>query len=435
MEDGSAAYASFDFDCNPKPTVRRVDFKKLIFIKTSFVIAVFFFLIVDAQKGVAQSDQGYRILPAPDAWYNSVDGVRVGVRLRGEMPGTFGDGPHRINAGIWLGTNFPDHPVSYYFSLTEPIPSLSDFGSEANINIETSYRTGFQSHGFTLNKRWQTGFDELNYTELGIGMSAEHRFENNYLLYSQLWQDEWLYPVSAKLFRSNQNRAGRYTLSLSAQANFIGDHPDFFRTEMALHQRIPISEYVIFSGRLYTGFASEETAPEYLFSHSMNSARRWMDSGLTRARGTIPPAWMESGNIQIAGGANLRGYLYQDIEVLNSEEVPLYSSLSAVNMELDYPNPLDRAMNNIPIVGEFIDLRSYLFFDSGTSAGLTSIEESRLLADAGPGFLFSINIPDYLGKSRGLMIRYDLPLWISHPGSENHFKFRNVIGIGAIISL
>lgn len=407
--------------------------------KIGSITAASIFLIITAisHKAVAQSGQsrGYQILPAPDVWYNSVDGVRVGIRFRGETPGTFGDGRHRVNAGVWLGTKFPDHPVSYYFSLTEPIPRLSDFGSEANIQAETSYRTGFQSHGVTFNKRWQTGFNEMNYTELGIGISAEQRFEHDYLLYPQLWQDEWLYPVSATLLRTRANKAGRYLFSWTAHANFAGSHPDFFRTEVAFQQRVPISESFIFSGRIYTGLATDETAPEYLFSHSMNSVRRWVDHGLTRARGTIPPAWMRSGNIQITGGANLRGYLYQDIQVLNRDRTPLYTSLSSVNMELDYPNPLGHTLKNIPMVGEFIDFRSYLFFDSGTSAGLTSIEESRILADAGPGFLFSINIPDYLGKSRGLMIRYDLPVWISHPGSENHFEFRNVIGIGAIISL
>ncbi|MDZ7680297.1 MAG: hypothetical protein U5J63_00970 [Fodinibius sp.] len=84
---------------------------------------------------------------------------------------------------------------------------------------------------------------------------------------------------------------------------------------------------------------------------------------------------------------------------------------------------------------DLVDLRSYLFFDSGTSLGLTSVEEKRTLADAGLGFLFSIDVPDYLGKSRGIAIRYDIPLWLSHPGSEKSFRFRNVIGIGAIISL
>lgn len=388
-----------------------------------------------ARPGFAQSGRGYEILPAPDAWYNSVDGLRVGVRVIGQTPGSFKNGPHRINAGLWLGTNFPDHPVSYYFSLTEPIPSLSDFGSEASVSAQTLYRTGFQSHGLRFNKRWQTGFDELNYTKLSVGISAEHRFANNYLLYPQLWQNDWLFPVSASLMRTNKNGAGRYVFSVSADANFAGSYDRFFRTEVAYNQRILLPHSFSIFGRLYTGIATKNTAPEYLFSHSFNSARGWMQKGLTRARGTIPPSWMRSGNIQVTGGANLRGYLHQDTEVLNNGSAPLYNSLSALNLELNYPNPLDKAMDNIPIVGNFIDLRSYLFLDAGSSLGLTETEESRLLADAGPGFLLGLNIPDFLGNSRGLMIRYDLPVWLSHPGTEPHFKFRNVIGIGAIISL
>src|SRR5699024_8592403 len=142
--------------------VGRVDFKTLTAAALGFILAASF-SIVHSDKAAAQSNPGYQISPAPDIWYNSVDGMRVGLRLRGEVPGTFGDGPHRINAGVWLGTRFPDHPVSYFFSVTEPIPGLSDFGSEASINIETLYRTGFQSHGFTFNKRWQAGFEETNY--------------------------------------------------------------------------------------------------------------------------------------------------------------------------------------------------------------------------------------------------------------------------------
>ncbi|MCW9706330.1 hypothetical protein [Fodinibius salsisoli] len=411
-----------------------MDFRALKKIKIGFILAILLFA-GNIPKSIAQFGDSYELTPAPDLWYNSVDGIRIGVRLKGSTPDSFGDGPHRLNTGVWLGTKFPEHPVSYYFSFTEPIPSLSDFGSEANISLESSFRTGFQFHGLTFSKRWQPGFDELNFTELSVGARAEHRFDEDYLLYNQLWQDDWLYPVSAELLSTNTNGAGRYAILVSADANIAGSYPGFFRAEIAFNQNIPLSDYFKLSGRLYTGFATDKTAPEYLFSHSFNSARGWMDHGLTRARGTISPTLMESGSIQITGGPGLRGYLHQDTEVLNSGLAPLYTSLSAVNVELDYPNPLDRAFKNVPIVGKFTSLRSYIFFDGGTSLGVTDIEEPRLLTDAGPGFMLSVNIPDYLGKSRGLMLRYDLPLWLSHPGEEDHFKFRHVIGIGAIISL
>jgi len=391
-------------------------------------------LAVNPVKGQAQS-KSYQLLPAPDIWYNSVDGVRIGARIIGQVPGTFGDGPHRLNAGLWLGTKFPTHPVSYYFSFTEPIPSISDFQSEANIKLQSSYRTGFQDHGVSFNKRWQTGFDEKNYKELSVGFRAEHRFDDHYLLYDQMWQNKWLYLANLNFKLTDESSLGRYVISYSADANLGGNHPGFIRTEISFEQKIPLSASFSFSGRLYTGVASKNTAPEYLFSHSLSSARSWMNRGLTRARGTIPPSWMEGGNIQITGSAGLRGYLHQDIGALNNGGLPLYTSISAANIEFNYLNPIDHAINNVSIMGDFVSLKSYLFFDAGTSLGLTKFEEHRSLYDAGPGFLFSINIPDYLGKPRGLMIRYDLPLWLSNPGNEKSFKFRNVIGISAVISL
>ena len=400
------------------------------------IAAITFLIVVSPLRGIGQDDtKSYELLPAPDVWYSSVDGVRVGGRLLGQVPGTFGDGPHRLNLGVWVGTKFPANPVSYYLQYTEPIPGISDFGSEGNISLETSYRTGFQQHGISFNKRWQTGFDEQNYKELSVGFRAEHRFDDDYLLYRQLWQNQWLYLAIASVDITNQNSLGRYYLSFSSAANVAGTQQNFIRGDVAFQQEVKLTDAFKIHSRIYTGMATGQTAPEYLFSHSLKSARLWMDKGLTRARGTIPPNWIGIGNIQITGGAGLRGYTKQDIRALNRGQLPLYTSLSAVNLEVDYPNPIDQAVSNIPVLGGFIDLRSYLFFDGGTSLGITDFEENRTLADAGLGFLFSINIPDYLGKSRGLAIRYDLPFWLSHPGAEKSFAFRNVIGIGAIISL
>jgi len=401
----------------------------LSFIFVALAAIIFF----APQQSTAQSS--YELLPAPDVWYNSVDGVRVGARLRGQQAGTFGDGPHRLNAGVWLGTNFPEDPVSYYVSFTEPIRSISDFGSEASIQLESLFRTGFQQHGVSFNKRWQTGFDEQNYKELSVGFRAEHRFDDDYLLYTQLWQDEWLYVTHVNFLMTDTHAPGRYWIRASADANLGGTYSQFIRGNISLRQEVKLSDSFTLYGRLYSGFASDQTAPEYLFSRSLKSPRGWMDKGLTRARGTIPPSWIESGVIQIAGGSNLRGYLEQDINALNNGGAALFTSISSLNVELDYPNPIDKAVSNIPVLGGLVGLRSYAFFDAGTSLGLTKFEEQRTLADAGLGFQFSLNIPDYLGKPRGLMIRYDITLWLSHSGNENPFRYRSVVGIGAVISL
>ncbi|NGP89103.1 hypothetical protein [Fodinibius halophilus] len=386
-----------------------------------------------SQKAVAQSS--YELLPAPDLWYNSVDGIRIGGRLRGQQAGTFGDGPHRLNLGFWVGTKFPENPVSYYISFTEPINAISDFGSEANIQIESLFRTGFQQHGFAFNKRWQNGFNEENYKELAVGFRTEHRFDKDYLLYSQLWQTNWLYLTTFDFTMTADNSPGRYVLSFNADANMGGKYDSFLRGGVSFQQKVELSPSFTLYSKLYSGFATEQTAPEYLFMPGLKTARRWMDKGLTRARGTMPPSWLESGVVQVTGAGNIRGYLQQNVDQLNNGAAPLLTSFSTLNLELDYPNPLDKAIDDIPVVGSFLDLRSYVFFDSGTSLGVTDLEEDRLLSDAGLGFMFTLNIPDYLGKPRGLMIRYDIPFWVSHPVNEESFKFRSVLGIGAVISL
>jgi len=397
------------------------------------LIAGFFLLSLPGQSW--GQERSYEILPAPDLWYNSVDGLRVGIRVLGQTPGSFGDGPHRLNAGLWVGTKFPDYPVSYHLKFTEPVNSLSEFGSEANINLQSAFRTGFQHHGLSFNKRWQNGFDERNYTELSVGYRAEDRFDNTYLLYQQLWQEQWLHIIHASVDLTNTNRAGRYILNIYSDANIAGPADSFLRGTLQFQQEVILSSALTLHGRLFSGFATDKTTPEYLFARSFDSPRSWMERGLTRARGTIPPNWIESGNIQVTGGAGLRGYTYQDTQSLNQGGVPLFTSLSAINLEMDYPNPIGKALNKIPVLGGFVNLRSYLFYDGGSSLGLTAVEETDFLSDAGLGFEFSINIPDYLGKPRGLAIRYDLPLWLSHPGTENPIKFRNVVGLGAVFSL
>ncbi len=397
--------------------------------------AVLLFLFAPLLLFAQQKEQNYELLPAPDLWYNDVDGIRLGLRIKGQKPGTFGDGPHRLDFGVWLGTWLPQYPVSYYLSFTEPIPSISDFGSEGNIQLFSSIRTGFHRHGLAFNKRWQTGFNENNFKELSLSLRSEDRFKDAYLLYPRLWIDEWLYISAMDILYQKENGPGLLQAGSFTNINLGGPLPVFVQSKAEIQQLIALNDNFAIRGRLFAGIASEDTPPQYLFSNSFLPAIGWMGNGLTRAKGTIPTSWMDEGLFQVSGGANLRGYLERDFNLLNNGITPLYTSLGALNIEFDYPNPLDKAIKKIPVIGNILDLRSYLFIDTGTSLGLTSLEYEPVLADAGLGFMFSLNIPDYLGKSRGIRIRYDIPLWLSRPGADPHFKYRNIIGIGAVIPL
>lgn len=142
------------------------------------------------------------------------------------------------------------------------------------------------------------------------------------------------------------------------------------------------------------------------------------------------------------GGANLRGYTFQDFESLSTTNRPLnFDRVASLNAEFVFPNPINELLVG-SIVEDFVSFRSYLFGDIGqfyrdNYLQTPDIQSDVLQAnsDAGIGFQFSINIPNYLGMDRGFALRYEIPFWLSHPENDDKFKFRNLIGIGAVISL
>lgn len=394
-------------------------------------------LLIPAQSE-AQT-RSYEILPSPDIWYNSVDGIKLGVRLRGQVPGTFEDGPHRLDTSVWFNVWLPDLPVSYRLSYIEPISAWSDYGSEANIELVSSVNTGYQTHGVGFNKRWQTGFDERRFTEVSIYNTFEKSFDDEYRAFPLLWSDRNKILSSATVEYQNDNPLGWYNVTASGSVQYLDQ--TFGEATLTATQLIPFNSYWGLKFRGFMGVASSSSYNEYLYSRSNGQAIDRLDSRLARAKGTIPQPWIESGNIQISGGPNLRGYTSQDVSgflpcVNCFEPRPiLYSSFASVNAEFDYLNPVALIFQKIPYLSEFLSFRSYLFFDAGKSLGFRDSENSEIFADAGAGFSLSLNIPDYLGKPRGFVLRYELPFWLSDPGmDENEFQLRHLFAIGAVIS-
>jgi len=398
-------------------------------------------VIIGINRSYGQSSSkkgiGYKIVPQPDLWYNSVDGVRFGVRLKGEVPGTFGDGPHRLNLGIWGGSKFPNDPVSYYMTFTEPIKSLSNFGSEANVQFKSSIRTGYDDHGISFQKRWQIGFDNANYRNIRFSLSAQKLVNTRYRLFPFLWSRDWLTLATVTFQTNNKNGLGKYRYELMFKTGLPVKTDFFEHFTGSFEQSIKIGSGFVFHGRFFTGISSEKVPLQMEFNRSLASPIDWLDNGFSRARGTIPPVWLKEGWLQIAGGPSLRGYTKQDMAEFFAKRKDLNPNFSSLNLEMDYPNPLDKALKKIPVLGDLVSMRSYLFMDSGSALQFSNnplIE--KVEADAGPGFAASISIPDNKGHMRSVVLRYDVPLWLSHPGADNNpFAFRNIVGISTIINL
>ena len=431
----------------------------------SFLICLLLSLFILTNQGKGQS-AGYELIPKPDIWYNDVDGIRLGLLLEGQVPGTFGDGPHRLDAGVWLGLWFPDLPVSYYVSFTEPITPWSEFNSEANIQLISSVRTGYHNHGIGFNKRWQQGFDERRYVEFSNYNSWQKRFNREYTAFPALWSERDKFLTSFSLDVQNDNPLGWY--HLSANTSFQLHEERYTVLNVTARQQIEFNDYWGVRLRAFAGLASSGADPEYLFSRSMMPAIGTMNNGFTRAKGTIPQVWMESGNVHPGGGANLRGYTHADVQAMlpgscedctESEAAlaarsgpQLYNSFAAVNVEFDFWNPLSKMLKEMAYTSEFLLFRSYLFLDAGRSLSSSEFqwtqlsdegepieryvnESTDLISNAGAGISLSINIPDNYGKPRGFILRYEIPFWLSDPADGNEsFDFRSLFGFGAVIS-
>tara|TARA_R110000868_G_scaffold304437_26_gene565469 strand:+ start:2116 stop:3369 length:1254 start_codon:yes stop_codon:yes gene_type:complete len=413
-------------------------------------------------SSITAQDEPYSFTFAPDLWYNDVDGIRTGIRVLGEVEGTFKDGPHRLDAGLWLGAWFPDNPVSYYVSFIEPIKAISDYGNEGSVQVISSIRTGYSQHKLQFNKRWQPEFDEYNYREISISFSRERLLDSEYRPFPILWQKQWKSLIGLNALWSANPDIGQFLAKVNINHNISKEIASFSVGTIELLQRIDLNKAFKLRLRAFAGFGTEDTAPEYLFLSSMNSPITWLNNGVSRAKGTIPTSFLEAGSFQVGGGANLRGYLNREINLLNTVNnpnaqfiFPLYKSMVAFNSELEFPNLINDKLKNISIIGDLMELRTYLFVDIGKGDDYTLVQdpdatalpdiipslvtgvdqEPQILADAGFGLHLSFNIPDYLGKDRGLFIRYDIPFWLSDvSGSESNFAFRQLIGLGAIFS-
>lgn len=394
-------------------------------------------------KHANAQDEGYHFIPAPDVWYNDVDGVRFGVRLLGEMKGSFKDGPHRLNAGIWLGSKRPDLPISYYFSFTEPLPFISSFGEEGSLQLVSSVRAGYSQHQLWLNKRWQKGFNERRYQEISVFVSQEKMIESEYRLPFHSWSADWKTLTGLRFQTHVFTPLGELETQFNFLHNINEEAGEYSVGNIQLRHTAPLGKGFELNLRGFGGLMSNNAAPEYKYGLAHRPPIEWLNNGLSRAKGTIPEHFFEEGFTHITGGMNLRGYA-------NSMAFPFTKAMS-FNTEFVFYNPINALIKN-SIIGDFAQLKSYVFHDVGVysaeNAYIFDFPEdiNEVSADAGIGFQFSINIPDFLGKDRGFAIRYDMPFWLSdpdgltagnvQPGSESpSFKFRGILGIGAVISL
>jgi hypothetical protein len=390
-------------------------------------------LLITGSELLAQGK--YQFSPGPDLWYNSIDGIRIGVRLRGQMAGSLGDGPHRLDTGVWVGSKWPDKPISYYASLTEPIPSWSSFGSEASLEGFSSVREGFYSHGITFRKRWQNGFNEKEHIRIQAIAETNKRYDLRYVELEDLWDTDALY-LFEPLFEVNREYDLLGPLSHGLTATIAGqgavNKAPFSQIEFEQQGKIPIYNDFKLGHRIFFGASSSNVPVQYQYRLSMGRAIEDVTIGFSRSRGTLPSSGFERGWLHIPDGPNLRGYGPSEMQEAINETPLTYRSSAAINLELDFPNPVSWMIDETPVLGGIVNSRMYLFKDIGQGWGEKT---SNVKMNLGVGLSLGLNLPESLGKNKVLTIRYDVPFWLSDPAfDEPNYKFRSKFGFSNVIS-
>jgi len=428
----------------------------------TIIIGLMALFFLAPRSGVAQ-ERSYSVLPSPDAWYNRVDGFKVGVRLLGQVPGTFDGGPHRLRSVVWLGTSIPNYPIGYELEFTEPIKAFSEYGSEATWSLISGIRSGYYRHGMRVMKRWQPGFDERFYRELQLQSSVSKRFDVDYAVLEQRWSREQTWNTELRWTDSGKNRFGPSRIGVSASAQWLGTA--FFQVEADVRQSVRLGRAGRLLGRVFGGLITSDRYPEYLYLRSGGPAVDWMQSRFTEARGTIPPKWIRDGLVHVSSGSigmgpSLRGAAEQEMQRLRDGDLSgLMQSVLVFHLEYSFINPIQNYIDRSGYLGEFLGFETYLFgdtggallardrerdrdmdlgLDMGTDLGLDmdlGPDPGKWLSSAGFGALLRLSFPGPDLKTRSLVLRYEIPAWLSDGPGPDHkdIDFRQIVGIGAVI--
>lgn len=388
----------------------------------------------------------YRLNMRPDLWWNAYDGLKAGVHLNGNflnyrhvfklsVYGTLGG----LGQGDPARFGFPESAKKkhdwFNFRL-EYRTSLSHFIKGMSAYYKGQYMDGLEMHNIGIKQDIGKNSEVTLFMKLMVRPQAADRY---HILYPNEWQTGKINNSFNLRWDHNykyDNGEGRITGILRSSA--VASDFDYHYMEL---EKVNYTNFwrLQLRTRLYARFGTgSNPAPESMLFFAGANNEQLMDYVLTRSVGYVPPAWVggygaKVNHFQVGGGLNMRGYAgYELVETVDGVTYRAYKGHSgaAINAELD----LDGIVKWRPRwIKDHFKFDVYLFADAGAITFDTNDGRklSQVRADAGAGVTMTIKNWGHLRGVAPLVLRFDVPFYISHaPAAEpDNVKFRWVIGV------
>lgn len=377
----------------------------------------------------------------PILWYNAYDGIKAGLRVKGDYYRQY----HRFDFRVWYNTslaqqqNFFDpaessmhNPVSYLFKYDH---RLRKNLSNVRFGLESSWMAGLVRNEVSLVKTLSN-----QKTDVGIRVGSLYRMaaqDLNYLHYPFEWNEEqWNNYTDVRLSHNYKYKNGKGKIRSTLRSPlFWSDYSYGFLNLSSVNDNYlgPLN----FRTRVFGQFGlGQNWAPESELFVAGANPEQMMKNRWTRAEMFIPESYYGYGsmtaNFQTGGGLNLRGY--------NNYLVPQYNGDSLIRMP--YSNSTGLAFNGelefddiLRIKRdwrEFVELKTYLFYDAGVinvNRTNESFAFANLRMDAGLGLTLDIKQWGRMDDADPFQFRVDFPLFLSRPPAGEEFvQFRWLIG-------
>ena len=387
--------------------------------------------------------KNYEIKYQPNIWWNSTDGIKLGMNLRsGYM-----NHHHLFNTNFWINSGIQQDQTTENYSDYDKLSyiikyntNLDNISLNSRISLKSRYISGLLSNKLSLIKS-----DSKGNNSLSVDLVSLYRPDNssdNYISNEYWNKNKYNNRIDVNLNHKYNYSYGKGDINLSLKTSTLGSDYDYSSISLEVKNNNKFGNYsrIKINTRSYfqLGYGAN-WAPESQLGLSAANNEELSENKYTRTNGVICSDMMsfgnETGNFQMGGGLNLRGYTSylapeykEDGELIRNTNYG--TSGASFTTEVDVSSYLPYS-----IISKGIG--TYLFAD----AGIINIEEinrnnyktawTDIRTDAGIGFTYTHRNWGPLETISPLVIRLDLPIFLNRPPyGEEYIQMRWVVGIG-----